>query len=406
MPTRFQTTILVAVAALAGAIAACAADRSDPVHWKAAQTIQHGDFDGAIRQLDEAIRLSPNEAKYRGLRGVAWIRKGDHAKGSADLKAAIAMNQGDAGAKAEQPAITLSPEALRHGEEQVRQMLRDRPAMAEHAKEAEFLRRWAARKFAGEDFGALIDWDPSPPLNSDAEHLAADDDAHAAILVHADYTAGPNEGKPRSFEELWAGAIYELYNVIYSREYVRLNKEADLGKLSKEAFVGGILKDELQAAQRTRAFYVHMFLPWMAEQRLATNPAHWFCDWWDTTDNVLTHFTDRSEYPWRPYGRTYDWAAVHRYWHDSPTEKTEKLLREMLAEPGYEDEQSDVWFWIGRCRARLGKPTEAVAAFSESIHLEPHDPATYRARAEQYEKLGEHAKAQADTAKAKELDRP
>ena len=85
---------------------------------------------------------------------------------------------------------------------QVAQMLHDRPAMAEFEKDAEFLRDWAARKFAGEDFGELIDWDPSPPLHSDAEHLAAGDGEHAAILVEALTRPGPTRtcrDRSRSF---------------------------------------------------------------------------------------------------------------------------------------------------------------------------------------------------------------
>ena len=151
-------------------------------------------------------------------------------------------------------------------------MLRDRPAMAEFGDEAKFLRDWAERKFAGEDFVEPIDWDPSPPLHSDAEHLAPGDGENAAILVEAHYTGGPNEGKPRSFEELWAGAIYELHNVNYAREFVRLNDEADRGRVSKEAFVAGILKYELRAAQRTRAFYLERLPPLGREEEAADRP--------------------------------------------------------------------------------------------------------------------------------------
>ncbi len=111
----------------------------------------------------------------------------------------------------------LSAEALRHGRRQVAQMLHDRPAMAQFGPESEFLRQWAARKFAGEDLGTPIDWDPSPPQHSDAEHLAPAGDEHAAILVAADYQSGPKQGRPRAFEELWAGAIYELHNVTFAR---------------------------------------------------------------------------------------------------------------------------------------------------------------------------------------------
>ena len=60
-------------------------------------------------------------------------------------------------------------------------------------------------------------------------------------------------------------------------------------------------------------------------------------------------------------------------------------------------------YWIGRCLARLNKPAEAVAAFSEAIRLDPDNAPAYRARGEQYQKLGEKAKAEADLAKAKAL---
>ena len=236
-------------------------------------SLAKGDFDAAIARLDEAVRLEPKQAKYRGLRGVAWLRKGDYAKGAADLKAAIALNPGDAGLHY-QPSngSRLSAEALAHGQEQVAKMLHDRPAMAEFGDEAKFLRDWAARKFAGEDFVEPIDWDPSPPLHSDAEHLAPGDGENAAILVEAHYTSGPKEGKPRSFEELWAGAVYELHNVNYAREFVRLNDEADRGRVSKEAFVAGILKYELQAAQRTRAFYLQRLSALGREEEAADRP--------------------------------------------------------------------------------------------------------------------------------------
>ena len=79
--------------------------------------------------------------------------------------------------------------------------------------------------------------------------------------------------------------------------------------------MAGILKYELLAAQHTRAFYVQVFLPWAEKKKLPTDPSLWFCDWWDTPDEVLQSFRDQSAYPWRPYARTHDWATVHRSWH-------------------------------------------------------------------------------------------
>jgi tetratricopeptide (TPR) repeat protein len=276
--------------------------------------------------------------------------------------------------------------------------------MADFGDEAKFLRDWANRKFAGEDFVELIDWDPSPPLHSDAEHLAPGGGEPAAILVEAHYTSGPKEGKPRSFEELWAGAIYELHNVNYAREFVRLNDEADRGRVSKEAFVAGILKYELQAAQRTRAFYLNVFLPWAEKKKLPTDPSLWFCDWWDTPESVLKSFSNKSAYPWRPYARVHDWATVHRYWRRGRFAKAEQLLEQMQKEEGYDEELSDISYWLGSSLIRLNKSTEALEALSKAIRLGPQSAPAYRARGELYKKLGEKEKAEADLDNAKKLE--
>ena len=402
---RMKMSGMISAVVVAWTAATAAAGPGDQAFHQATHALRNGDLAAAIQQLDEAVRLEPKQASFRGLRGVAWLRKGDYEKGEADLKAAIALNPGDAGAKYQpSSAARLSPQALDHGRRQIEQMLNDRPAMADFGPEAVFLRDWAVRKFAGEDFGELIDWDPSPPWHSDAEHLAPGDGEHAAILVEPVHALGPNEGKPRSFEELWAGAVYELHNVNFAREYVRLNDEAEEGSVSKRAFVGGILKHELAAAQQTRAFYVQVFLPWAEKNKLKTDPTLWFCAWWDSPDAALKSFPDKSAYPWHPYGRTHDWATVHHRCRHGQFDKAESLLRRMLDEEGYEDEQYEVWCWIGRCLAKLDKPADAVAAFSKAIVLDPDSSAAYRARAEQYEKLGEKAKAADDAAKAKELE--
>ena len=401
--TCWATAAIVAWASAAAP--ALAAGQAERAYGQAQKALSTGDYGAAIAALDEAVRLEPKQAKFRGVRGLAWLRKGDYARGAADLKAAIELNPGDAGLRYRpSSSVRLSAEALKHGRRQVARMLHDRPAMAELEKQSEFLRDLAARKFAGEDFGELIDWDPSPPLHSDAEHLAPGDGEHAAILVEENYTSGPKADMPRSFEELWAGAVYELHNVASAREFVRLNDDAEQGKVSKEAFVAGILKYELLAAQRTRAFYLQVFLPWAEKQKLPTDPSLWFCDWWDSPETALASFTDKSAYPWRPYARTHDWATVHLDWRRGQFDKARKLLLRMREEQGYEEERSDVSYWIGRCLARLGKPAEAVAAFSEAIRLDPDNAAAYRARGEVYQKLGEKAKAAADSAKAKELE--
>ncbi|MBN1393799.1 MAG: tetratricopeptide repeat protein [Pirellulales bacterium] len=397
--------VLIVAAALWAGKTAPAEEPIDLDFEQAKQAIEDGEYDVALALMDKAIARAPNEAKYRGLRGAARLCKGEYAKGEADLKAAVELNPGDAGADYRPSTdAKLSDAQLKHGRRQVERMLRDRPAMNQYGDEARFLVRWAERKYAGEDFGDPIDWDPTPPLHSDAEHIAPEEDANAAVLIEEKYLQGPQRGEPRSFEELWAGAVFELHNVAFAREFIRLHEEADEGKLSKEQFVGGILRFELLAAQRTRAFYLTQFLPWAAKKKLPTDPTLWFCEWWDSPATVLDSFDDKSEYPWRPYAREYDWATVHRLWHADKFAEALKLLKSMRVEDGYDDELAEVFFWIGHCLEKLDKPADALKAYDRAIKLDPTDPASYRARGQLHKQLGSDAKAAADLARAKELE--
>ncbi|MCE5301885.1 MAG: hypothetical protein LLF97_02110 [Planctomycetaceae bacterium] len=323
-------------------------ERPDTVFDEARQAVLRGDFDAAIARLNPAIAAWPHEARLRGLRGAAWIGKRQYAKGRADLEAAMASHPGDVSQKSPPPRWPLSPSLLRHGRRQVRLMLRDRPSMAEYGESAQFLRTWAVRKFAGEELGSPIDWDPSLPLYSDAEHVAPSDGEHAAIQVGPFYTEGEKQGRARSFEELWAGAVFELHNVTFAPEFVRLNEEADRGTISKRAFVREIVKRELLAAQRTRAFYVRQFLPWAESQKVPSDSTLWFCDWWDTPETAMRGFGDKSVYPWRPYARVYDWNTVFRHWREGHRAWALRLLERMRGEQGFEDDRENVEFWIQR----------------------------------------------------------
>ena len=404
--TTLQTLVLLGAWCLWPALSVLGAGTADEAFKEGKRALDREDHDSAIARFDEAVRLEPTQPKYRAMRGAAWLGRGQYDKGSADLKAAIRLNPNDAGiGYRPSRARKLSDDALQHGRRQVAAMLRDRPPMAQFAADSDFLRQWAARKFAGEDFGSLVDWDPSPPLHSDAEHLAPGDGDNAAILVAAAYERGPKSGQPRSFEELWAGAIYELHNVTYAKEFVRLNDEAGRGAISKTAFVAEIVKYELRAAQQTRAFYVDVFLPWAAKKKLPTDPTLWFCDWWIAPERVLHGFSDKAAYPWRPYARTHDWATVHNQWRRGRIKRALTVLRQMRAEKGYEDDEAEVHYWIGRCLQQVHKPEEALAAFTEAIRRDPQYADAYEARGHLYRQLGQTDKAKEDLAKAKELER-
>jgi tetratricopeptide (TPR) repeat protein len=353
-------------------------------------------FDQAIAEYTAALKLQPKEAKYQGMLAVALLEKGDDQQGTAALNAAIELHPNDVGVNykpmSDKP---LSSAAMEHGREQVRKMLADRPAMAKYAEEADFLRIWAARKFAGEDLGSLIDWDPAPPTDSDAEHTAPDENNHGSIQVHPNYTHGRKAGRPRSFEELWAGAIYELHNINNAKHFVKMHEMAAEGKVTKEEFVGGIVRQEVVAAQQTRAFYLKVFLPFAVKQKLTTHPSLWFADWWDQPDEALKGFTNKSAYPWQPYARQYDWLTAEHFFDIAEYEKAMELLKTMCDESDGEDDHADVHLWIGRCLLKQKKNKEAVEEFTTALELLPDYAEVFRYRAKAYEQLGEKEKAAA-----------
>jgi tetratricopeptide (TPR) repeat protein len=53
------------------------------------------DFDRAIAEFTQAIRLNPNKAVYYGNRGVAYNRKGDYDRAIADFTAVLRINPND-----------------------------------------------------------------------------------------------------------------------------------------------------------------------------------------------------------------------------------------------------------------------------------------------------------------------
>jgi len=399
---------LCIAAALIAAIshAVLFADEAEEAYQRGLVALNQGEIDEAVAEFSQAAKLKPEQAKYFGMRGTARLRKGDYEQGAADVKTAIRLNSDDLGQKYQPSASKpLSAEALAHGRKQVERMLKDRPAMAQYSEDTAMFRDWAARKFAGEDLGSLIDWESTPPLHSDAEHIAPDDKHHGAILIEPRYNDGPRQGQGRSFEELWAGAVFELYNINNAKEFVRLRKEAEEGRISKDDYVASILKPEMRAAQQTRAFYADVFLPFAAKKKLPTEPGLWFTLWWVRADDALKQFTDKTAYPWHPYARDYDWASFDGLWGRKEYESAIKLLEQMCAESEGLSDHAEVHLWAGRCRMQLGQYPEAVKELTSAIHLDPTDPDAFRYRAKVYRLMKQDERAELDEKRAEQLEK-
>src|SRR5262249_28338360 len=147
----------------------------------------------------------------------------------------------------------LSAAALRHGEEQVRAMLRDRPAMAKYVRPGDVLWQWAVRKFAGGDVGVLGYWnsmDPSPQA-SDSIHSRR----FGRFTIFIRGTGEPPEAnRPRSFDELWSNVVFELHNV--ASRFPDHRDRANSDRVTSEEYNATSSEEAEIAAQKTRAFYL------------------------------------------------------------------------------------------------------------------------------------------------------
>jgi len=209
--------------------------------------------------------------------------------------------------------------------------------MAHFGDKARVLYQWAARKFAGEDLGREILWDASDP-SLDAENLPPTAKSPGRIRVRRTYGDGVNKGKEQSFEALWSKAIFELYNAANAREFQRLEGEAAAGQLTKETFVRKMVECESRTAEKSRAFYIHVFLPWASEQHAPTDPKVWYvaCRS-DSRENLLLPYVDKRGTYWRRYEHQYDSTLVRsladKGEHENAIELTARMQKQARTTP-------------------------------------------------------------------------
>ena len=140
----------------------------------------------------------------------------------------------------------LSQKDLRHGELQVKRMLKDRPVMAKYITKNDIIWQWAVRKFAGEDLSDTIDWDNKNPYQR-----------APSVMLHP---CKSERGRIRirkglSFEVSWANAIYQLYSIAFSSSFKEAVKRAYKGSLSKQNFILRCAGIAFKSVKRTERFY-------------------------------------------------------------------------------------------------------------------------------------------------------
>ncbi|HSV43442.1 MAG TPA: hypothetical protein VLJ10_02715 [Candidatus Bathyarchaeia archaeon] len=191
----------------------------------------------------------------------------------------------------------LTREALVHGEVQVKKMLRDRPAMKEQMTNEDGIWKWAVKKFAGEDLSETIDWNEDAPYQ---EGLAS----HAYPCRSERGYIRVKEGL--SFEQSWAGAVFELINIAYHDEFKRTIHAAYIGELARENFPVEMARIEFKAVKEAEKFYNATWKPWADNKGISSDPEKWSVGAPDCFEEWLDYFDKDGEYPWKIYYDFYD----------------------------------------------------------------------------------------------------
>ncbi len=334
--------------------------------------LAEGAYSQAQAAFDAALRLGDESAAVFAGRGAARLGLGDHPGGIADLQEAIRRNPGDAGQTYQPEAsVRLSAAALKHGDEQVRQMLKDRPAMAKHVAPGSRLWQWAARKFAGEDLGDTIDWDPAPPRDAGADHTPPTRAKRGSIRVRKFAAKLDEQGAAATFDECWRRAIFELHNITGAADFQRAQAAAAAGKLTEEEYVRQVCQAEYHAAQRTRAFYVRVYLPWAIGHGVKTDPRRWYTWWWGAAENVLDRFPNRDAYPWRPCARYYWRLRVEHLLEQHQYADAAEGAQQYLWQAKFADEAAYGHYLMALSCYHLGNLAPATEALNRSRQSAP-----------------------------------
>jgi len=171
----------------------------------------------------------------------------------------------------------LTPAEIEWGEAQLKQMLKDRPAMAPYTKMGDPLWRWASRQFAGEHVDGGIEWDAAEIVPAwEAAYYAPTSDRRAFIRVSPRFVSAERKSLAMTGSVLWVNAAFELINARSHARSSRLNERAQCGQVSRPAYIVGTALIESESMRAFKAFYDETWVPHCRRlARPADDPA-WF----------------------------------------------------------------------------------------------------------------------------------
>lgn len=202
----------------------------------------------------------------------------------------------------QRPEYSLSADNLKHGSNQLKQLLIDRPQMRGWVSEGDTIWNWMMRKFAGEDIQHKIYWQAE-----ETDNFIIPDGVNAAHCYPTDiHEAQLWVDKLQNPEEMWAGVIFELFNITNHDAFEAIERDAMLGFCDKQNYIMRYAELEYHAARRTAQFYKTIWRPFCQRKGLKTSDHYWFSTIPATFSEWIALYRDPTGYPWNPYSGYYE----------------------------------------------------------------------------------------------------
>lgn len=175
-----------------------------------------------------------------------------------------------------------------HGEQQVEQMLKDRPNMQIYTTvdgrqrkltSQDAIWRWAAQAYNLTINGEKVFWDKGDltdkPLTIYADHTIPFPGQSGAIRVREYMQYGDGSVSQLDFEALWIGCVFELFNIQKAQSFLFIYNQAIEGKISRTQYVHQLLATEYQSLLDTKHFYQTVWKPWAVLNQVTSDEKLW-----------------------------------------------------------------------------------------------------------------------------------
>lgn len=354
----------------------------------------------AVVDAEEAVRHRPDDPLCYGYVGCIHLTVRDYLAAAEWFRRAADVDaRRRAVTTADVPKKALTAEDLEFGRQQVRQMLRDRPMMAEHVREGDALWNWAARRFAGEATSGRLRWDNEPPDHFDSDAVLPESGEIGAIRIGAHERTGMRQSQPKSFSWAWSCFVFECFNHVAEQEFAEASRQIRSRSITADEFARRYMEIEEITSVRTLRFFCDVFLPWAHAAHLErVDPSDWHVLSWSPIDGPRRDVHFRRDGRWDQYLASAHEIAAYSLFEEFDRAAALKYLNDALADESLSPYvKARLCYFKAHYSTTLPEDADAVvASLSDAIHFDPGYVDALVARGNIYSNLQRRDEAFAD----------